>query len=78
MAHEIAHVAARHGTRNATKGEIMQWASIPLILLGPEAGQGMASTRGSISRSPLATQIFPGCRTRGRLSGFAIYVQGGL
>ena len=43
MGHEIAHVAARHGTRNATKGEIMQWASIPLILLGPGgwAGYGL-------------------------------------
>jgi predicted Zn-dependent protease len=43
MAHEIAHVAARHGTKNATKGEIMQWASIPLILLGPGgwAGYGL-------------------------------------
>ena len=28
MAHEIAHVACRHGTRNATKGEIMQIAAI--------------------------------------------------
>ncbi|HEX3371718.1 MAG TPA: M48 family metalloprotease, partial [Candidatus Acidoferrales bacterium] len=35
MGHEIAHVAARHGTKTATKGEIMQWATIPLILLGP-------------------------------------------
>ena len=43
MAHEIAHVAARHGTRQATKGEIIQWASIPLILLGPGgwAGYGL-------------------------------------
>src|SRR6202171_3849380 len=43
MAHEIAHVAARHGTRNATKGEIAQFASIPLILLGPGgwAGYGL-------------------------------------
>jgi predicted Zn-dependent protease len=43
MSHEIAHVAARHGTRNATKGEIMQFASIPLILLGPGgwAGYGL-------------------------------------
>jgi beta-barrel assembly-enhancing protease len=43
MAHEIAHVAARHGTKNATKGEIMQWATIPLILLGPGgmAGYGL-------------------------------------
>jgi beta-barrel assembly-enhancing protease len=43
MGHEIAHVAARHGTKTATKGEIMQWASIPLILLGPGgwAGYGL-------------------------------------
>jgi beta-barrel assembly-enhancing protease len=43
MAHEIAHVAARHGTRNETKGEIAQMATIPLILLGPGgwAGYGL-------------------------------------
>jgi predicted Zn-dependent protease len=43
MSHEIAHVAARHGTKNATKGEIAQWATIPLILLGPAgwAGYGL-------------------------------------
>jgi predicted Zn-dependent protease len=43
MGHEIAHVAARHGTRNATKGEIAQFAAIPLILLGPGgwAGYGL-------------------------------------
>src|SRR5438034_8503201 len=32
MAHEIAHVAARHGTKNATKGELMQLASIPAMI----------------------------------------------
>jgi peptidase M48-like protein len=43
MAHEIAHVAARHGTKNATKGELAQMATIPLILLGPGgwAGYGL-------------------------------------
>ena len=43
MGHEIAHVAARHGTRNATKGELAQFATIPLILLGPGgwAGYGL-------------------------------------
>jgi predicted Zn-dependent protease len=43
MAHEIAHVCARHGTRNATKGTILQMATIPLILLGPGgwAGYGL-------------------------------------
>ena len=35
MAHEISHVTARHGTKNATKGEMMQLATIPLMLLGP-------------------------------------------
>ena len=38
MAHEIAHVAARHGTRQATKGEIVNLASIPLIFMGGWAG----------------------------------------
>ena len=40
MAHEIAHVCARHGTRNATKANIMQMATIPLILLGPGGWTG--------------------------------------
>src|SRR5258708_32309521 len=40
MAHEIAHVTLRHGTKNATKGQIMQLATIPLILLGPRGGAG--------------------------------------
>jgi predicted Zn-dependent protease len=43
MAHEISHVIARHGTKQATKGEMMQLATIPLILLGPGgwAGYGL-------------------------------------
>jgi beta-barrel assembly-enhancing protease len=43
MAHEISHVTARHGTKNATKGEMMQLATIPLMLLGPAgwAGYGL-------------------------------------
>jgi predicted Zn-dependent protease len=32
MAHEIAHVAARHGTRQATRGQIANLATIPLIM----------------------------------------------
>jgi predicted Zn-dependent protease len=39
VAHEIAHVAARHMTRRATKGEMANIASIPLsILLGGWGG----------------------------------------
>ena len=41
MAHEIAHVAARHGTCQATKGEIVQLGTIPLIFLGGWAGYGI-------------------------------------
>src|SRR4029077_1579974 len=33
MAHEIAHVAARHGTRQATRGEIINYASLPLVFM---------------------------------------------
>ncbi len=38
MAHEIAHVAARHATKNATRQEIFNLASIPLIFVGGPAG----------------------------------------
>src|SRR5580704_11704965 len=45
MAHEIAHVACRHGTKQATKLEIAQIATIPLIFMGGWGGyairQGM-------------------------------------
>ncbi len=41
MAHEIAHIAARHGTRQATRGQIVNLASIPLIFLGGWAGYGI-------------------------------------
>src|SRR3981189_2795079 len=38
MAHEIAHVAARHGTRQATRGQLINYGSIPLIFIGGWAG----------------------------------------
>ncbi|MBI2815984.1 MAG: M48 family metalloprotease [Acidobacteria bacterium] len=46
MAHEIAHVAARHGTRNASKAELANWLSLPLIFLGGPAGFGARSLAG--------------------------------
>ena len=46
MAHEIAHVAARHGTRNATKGQIVNYASIPLIFLGGWTGYAIRQGAG--------------------------------
>jgi len=41
MAHEIAHVAARHGTRQATRAEVANLATIPLIFMGGWAGYGI-------------------------------------
>ncbi|HTC32378.1 MAG TPA: M48 family metallopeptidase [Bryobacteraceae bacterium] len=41
MSHEIAHVAARHGTRQATRGEIAQLGMIPLIFVGGWTGYGI-------------------------------------
>ncbi|MFN7924551.1 MAG: M48 family metallopeptidase [Bryobacteraceae bacterium] len=41
MAHEIAHIAARHGTRQATRGGIVNLATIPLIFMGGWAGYGV-------------------------------------
>src|SRR2546429_5244578 len=46
MAHEIAHVAARHGTRQATKGEIINIASIPLIFMGGWTGYAIRQGAG--------------------------------
>jgi Zn-dependent protease with chaperone function len=37
MAHEIAHVAARHATKNMTRAQIWNMASVPLIFIGGPA-----------------------------------------
>jgi len=41
MAHELAHIAARHGTKQATKGGIINLATIPLIFMGGWTGYGV-------------------------------------
>lgn len=46
MAHEIAHVAARHGTKQATRGEIINFASIPLIFMGGWTGYAIRQGAG--------------------------------
>jgi len=49
MAHEIGHVAARHGTRQATRGQIAQIGSIvPLIAVGGMAGYGIYQAMGLV------------------------------
>src|SRR5690349_23209865 len=46
MAHETAHVCARHGTRQATKAELANYMSIPLIFMGGWAGYGIQQAAG--------------------------------
>jgi predicted Zn-dependent protease len=46
MAHEIAHVCARHGTKQATKGEITQLAMIPAMIFIPYTWAGYAIYQG--------------------------------
>ncbi len=46
MAHEIAHVAARHGTKQATRGELINFASIPLIFMGGWTGYAIRQGAG--------------------------------
>ena len=51
MAHEIAHVAARHGTRQVSRGQIANLASIPLIFIG--GWGGFAARQGAGLAVPL-------------------------
>ena len=43
LAHEIGHVAARHGTRQASREQVANLATIPLIFMG--GGWGAYGTR---------------------------------
>src|ERR1700693_1609127 len=48
MAHEIGHVAARHATRQVTRGEIAQIVGsiVPLVAVGGLAGYGIYQVMG--------------------------------
>jgi predicted Zn-dependent protease len=53
MAHEIAHVAARHGTKNATKGEVTQIAAMVGSIFIPYSWAGYAMYQGLNLAIPL-------------------------
>ena len=53
MAHEIAHVCARHGTKQATKSEIVNLASIPAMIFIPYTWAGYAIYQGMNFAIPL-------------------------
>ena len=38
VAHAMAHVVERHGTQQATRGQLMQSGSIPVVFMGSSAG----------------------------------------
>ena len=46
MAHEIAHVAARHATRQLTRKKMFDFASIPLVLIGGPVGMAVQTAMG--------------------------------
>ena len=54
MAHEIAHVCARHGTRTATKGDLTQLAMIPAMIFIPYTWTGYAIFEGLQFAIPLS------------------------
>jgi len=54
MAHEIAHVAARHGTRNMSKADLMQLAMIPAMIFLPGGWAGYGIYEGIVNVVPIA------------------------
>ena len=46
LAHEIAHVAARHGTKQATRRQIVDYATMPLVMVGGWLGYGVRQLAG--------------------------------
>jgi predicted Zn-dependent protease len=56
MAHEIAHVAARHATRQMTRSQMFNLASIPLIFVG--GGVGVAVQQAAGLAMPLSLTKF--------------------
>ncbi len=58
MAHEIAHVAARHGTKQATRGEIAQIAMIAASIAMPYGWTGYAAMQGANVAIPLGFLTF--------------------
>lgn len=63
MGHEIGHIAARHGTKQATKGTIANLATIPLMFTG-FGWTGLAIRQGASILIPLAFLQFSQAQER--------------
>ena len=48
IAHELGHVAARHSTRQVSRGQVVNWASLPLIFMGGWAGYAARQAAGLV------------------------------
>jgi beta-barrel assembly-enhancing protease len=48
MAHEIAHVAARHATKNMTRAQIWNMAAVPLIFIGGPVAYAVSEVAGLV------------------------------
>ncbi len=76
MAHEIAHVAARHGMRQMTRANWANIGTIPLIFIGGGIGYGIYEAAGL--GLPLTFMKFQRNLSRGRLPWPAVHVQDGV
>lgn len=50
LAHELGHVAARHATREATRSQLLEFGSLPLIFLGGWSGAAVRELAGPTAR----------------------------
>jgi len=62
MGHEIAHVAARHGTRQATRGQLAQIGMIAASIAIPYGWTGYAIRQGAGLAIPMGFLHFRGPR----------------
>jgi hypothetical protein len=58
MAHEIAHVALRHGTRSMSKQEFLQFAMIPAMIFLPGGWAGYGIYEGIVNVIPIGLLKF--------------------
>ena len=57
IAHEIGHAAARHATRQATRGQLGKIAAVPLAVFLPGWG-GLAARQAADAAAPMASLHF--------------------
>jgi predicted Zn-dependent protease len=58
LAHSIAHIARRHYTRQATRGQLANMSTVPLIYTGGWAGQAMNQNQNQNFSIPLGLLRF--------------------